>query len=108
MSELLFLSITELKNIFKPNFEEELRKLGEDQFRLVRDLSQDEDLGEAGFWFDDNKFSLNDNFALTEDGIRFFYNSYEIAPYALGTTDITISYDSIKNLLISNFQPAEK
>ena len=39
------------------------------------------------------------NFLLSPDGIKFYYNAYEIAPYAAGPTEITIPYESLKDIL---------
>ena len=39
------------------------------------------------------------NFALTDDGIRFVYNIYEIAPYAVGITELTVDYDDLKGIM---------
>lgn len=41
----------------------------------------------------------NNNFFFTKDGITYLYNQYEIAPYAQGPVEITISYDKIKPLV---------
>jgi Protein of unknown function (DUF3298) len=59
----------------------------------------DETYKEAGFWFKDNIFTLNNNFAITDQGILFYYNNYEIASYVYGPTKIFIPYDSIENLV---------
>ena len=88
-----------LSGIFNPGYENELNKIGESKFRAKRDLKPDEDLTEAGYWFDKGKFKMNDNFVITAEGISFFFNSYEIGPYALGTTEIMIDYSEIKDLI---------
>lgn len=41
----------------------------------------------------------NDNFFVSEAGITYVYNAYEIAPYAMGRTHIFLSWDSIRHLL---------
>ena len=40
-----------------------------------------------------------ENFYLTPKGITFYYNIYEIAPYVMGPTQITLPYESIQHLL---------
>ena len=75
-----------------------LNKVAEKKFRQVWKLSEKEDLAEAGFWFDDNKFSLNNNFALVDSGIIFFFNSYEIGPYAIGTTEIALTNEELNSI----------
>lgn len=41
----------------------------------------------------------SDNFKVTEDGITFIYNPYEIAAYAAGTIRITIPWDELQDIL---------
>ncbi len=77
---------------------ENLLELAEKKFRQIRNLGDNEDLAEAGFWFENNKFGLNNNFAVTKDGIIFFFNSYEIGPYAMGTTEIFITTDELNSV----------
>lgn len=45
-----------------------------------------------------------ENFMLTEETITFIYNPYEIAPYALGSTELTIPYSDLTNILNPNFK----
>ena len=40
-----------------------------------------------------------DNFYLDPTGITFYYNVYEIAPYVMGATKITLSYEDIAHLM---------
>ena len=41
----------------------------------------------------------SDNLRITEDGITFIYNPYEIAAYAAGTIRITIPWDELQDIL---------
>ena len=41
----------------------------------------------------------NENFYVTDEGITYVYNPYEIAPYAMGCIQISLSWDSIRHLL---------
>ncbi len=88
-----------LDELFIEGFENEINKIGEQVFRQQKELKSDEDLNEAGFWFEENKFGLNKNFAITADGIKFFFNSYEIAPYGFGTTEIIINYSDLTSII---------
>ena len=45
-----------------------------------------------------------DNFLLKEEGILYYYNVYEIAPYALGATQLTISYSDLDDILRDDFK----
>ena len=42
------------------------------------------------------------NFILGKDGITFIYNPYEIAPYALGRIELTISNATLEPLFKKN------
>lgn len=81
----------------------ELLALAEARFRKVRNLEEGASLAEAGFQFPSGQFELTPNFALGEDGLTFYYNPYEIAPYALGPTEIVLGYDEIRELLDPKF-----
>jgi hypothetical protein len=47
----------------------------------------------------DGSFYKNDNFRIGPEGITFLYNSYEIAAYAFGRTEITIPLKTIQPLV---------
>lgn len=78
---------------------EELNRIAETYFRELMELGKNDDLTEAGFWFQDGKFSVNDNFFFASNQVTFFYNAYEIAPYAGGSTELKIPLDKIAHLL---------
>ncbi len=87
-----------LNNLFKVNSENELNKIAETEFRLLKELGKDEDLAQAGYWFEENKFKLNDNFLITDSSLIFYYNNYEITAYAFGPTELQLPYSKIKHL----------
>ncbi len=91
-----------LNDIITSEKQEETRRIAETEFRKIKNLKPDEDLGIAGFWFEENKFSLNDNFLITESGLLFYYNNYEITAYAFGPTELMLPYSKIKNFLSDN------
>ncbi len=76
-----------------------LTNLAEPIFRGSQGLEIDASLEEAGYWFEGGVFHLNENFAFTSESIEFFYNTYEIAPYAAGPISLSIPLDQIKHLL---------
>jgi Protein of unknown function (DUF3298). len=50
----------------------------------------------------ESMFSLpepNGNFAVSEEGITWTYNPYEIAPYSMGIFDLLVSWDDLKPYL---------
>ena len=61
----------------------------------------DYDLGEVNiddFFFGEG-FQLPENFGITKEGIYFYYNPYEAAPYALGSTEFTISFKELEGIV---------
>jgi len=77
-----------------------LEVLGERWFRKEREIPETESLEEAGFWFEDDRFHLPDNFAVTGDGLVFVFNPYEVAPYVFGPTRITLPWTELQGLLL--------
>lgn len=90
-----------LVDVMNSNFLPQLTAEGEKVFRKVKKLSPDQSL-EGDYWFENNKFHLNENFLFTRSGITFYYNEYEISCYACGTTEIEIPYSNIKSLINQN------
>lgn len=58
-----------------------------------------EDLEQIGF-FDVEGIDLNKNFYVTQEGIVYTFNEYEIAAYALGTTEVLLSFQEISGFMI--------
>lgn len=88
-----------LSSLLKPGFESELRKAGEKAFRKARELADTATYRFNGFEFPQDKFKLNSNYGFGEKGITFVFNSYEVAPYVLGPTEIFIPYSELKGWL---------
>ncbi len=61
-------------------------------------LSTIEELQKAGYLTMNDMF-VTSNFILAPDSLFFLYNSYEIAPYALGRSLIGFTYDELKDIL---------
>lgn len=88
-----------LDALLKPGYQEVLNKLGEQDFRRQRDLDSAASLEEAGFSFPSDEFQLNDNYGFRKEGIVFFFNSYEIAAYVEGPTEVLIPYEELRDWL---------
>lgn len=88
-----------LDDLLKPGHDAALNVAGERIFRETRELKEEETLEEQGFSFPNDVFSLNDNFGVLKEGLDFIFNSYEIAPYALGPTQFTVPYEDIQELI---------
>ena len=95
------------EQLFAENYQEPLTQLllqymveQNDEIALIQDLQ------EAGYNVDD--IHPNDNFYLAEEGITYVFNPYDIAPYALGETEILIPWIALQNILKPEFQTVEK
>ena len=88
-----------LEDILIEGYSEKLNAIGEEIFRQTNEIEPNKDLTEAGYWFDNNKFSINNNFTVDEYGLTFYYNNYEITAYAFGPTELFIPYNRINDLI---------
>src|SRR5690606_29794156 len=79
-----------ISEVLKPGTQDSLRAVAEQIFRKNEGISATDPLKQ--FFFEDNKFVLNDNYLFTPDGIRYVYNEYEIKPYSSGRTELIIPY----------------
>jgi hypothetical protein len=91
-------------SILLPGTEPLLTEIAEPYFRKARNLTPTQDLKEAYFTWPDDRFHLNDNFALTETSLVFHYNTYEIASHADGPTEFEIPLAEIQGLLRPDFK----
>jgi len=78
-----------------------LLQIAKQHYKFIHLMKQNQSLVDDG-WFE-NKFILPKNFALTNRGILFYYNSYEIKPYSYGHTTFMLPYYKIDNLLKLHF-----
>jgi len=97
--------ILELRDIVAPQQLAELQRTAEQEFRRLKDITDGVSLDQAGFWFEGGQFQLPDNFALTRQGLLFYYNPYEIAAYNQGPTRLVLPYEQIRPLLKPAFLP---
>jgi hypothetical protein len=88
-----------LDNLLKPGYNATLTKLGEGVFRRVHEIPDSVSLEANGFEFADDLFHLNQNYGFKKEGIVFYYNSYEIASYAAGPTEVLIPYKDLRDWL---------
>lgn len=88
-----------LDDLMNPGYEAALNVEGEQAFREARQLAEHSSLEEDGFNFANNAFVLNDNYGVNKEGLSFIFNSYEVAPYVMGPTELTIPYEDIRSLI---------
>jgi len=83
--------------IFIDGYKQQLSSLIEDELRTLYSILPDTKLTQVGFFYDE--ILPNDNFYINSNGIGFYYNLFEIAGSAMGTTKIYISKEKIANIL---------
>ena len=79
-----------LNNVIKdvPGF----TALAETDFRENLKIPADKSINSTMFTFTDDKFALPGNIFFMKDSLLLHYNPYEIGPYAIGVTEVTIPY----------------
>jgi hypothetical protein len=87
-----------LESQFKANKQGQLREIAERIFRKNEHLSPTDKLD--GYFFENNKFGLPVSFTITDKGLMFFYEYYEIKPFAAGTTQLVIPFTELKGLVL--------
>jgi hypothetical protein len=85
------------QDLFMPGFEAELDRLLTKKLHTISNLPESAKLSESGYFTDEVKH--NDNFYINGNGVGFFYNQYEIAPYSFGATEIFLSREELRSIL---------
>jgi len=75
-----------LADLMESGFKVELNEAAELEFRMAKQIPPSRDLDDEGYFFNGNRFQLNENFAILNRSLLFYFNPYEIAPYSLGGT----------------------
>lgn len=88
-----------LKDLVLPGKMPELLKIAEASFRTQKEVPEGQTLEQAGYDFEKNQFHLPEAMAMSTNGLMFYYNVYEIASYAQGTTELYLYNDDIEALL---------
>jgi len=86
-----------LDDLFVADYNQTLHHIAQKHYKKLNALAPNQPLTNDG-WFED-KFILAENFAITPRGLYFFYNQYEIKPYALGTTAFMLPYSKIRHII---------
>ena len=88
----------ELKDVFVPGFEQTLNNILLKALMAETGSKNENDLREKGYLYSMDMFAPA-NFVLGKNSIAFIYNPYEIAPYAMGMTELELTYDELKSIL---------
>jgi hypothetical protein len=86
-----------LQEIFRSDFQSELREIVNDQLRKDYDVNPGQTLADAGFFVE--MVDPGSNFYINREGIGFYYNPYEVAPYSTGPVDVFIPYSKMKRIM---------
>lgn len=102
MSKFIVLDLTDghrltLDEVFRAEYKNDLQYLINSELRKIHHLKPNTPLKDAGFYV--QELEPTGNFYLNKDGIGFYYNRYEVAPYAMGHTDVFIPLDKLKRYL---------
>ncbi len=89
-----------LENLFPYPQQQELQELLLEKLMKMNQARSLEDLHKRGILEMSDMF-ISNNFALREDSIEFYYNEYDIAPYAYGAFSICLSYEEVQKLMPS-------
>ena len=73
--------------------------IAEKEFRKNQEITDEQNLEEAGYFFEKGIYNLPTQFAITKDGLLLFYNNYEAAAYAVGQIVYTIPFDMLINVI---------
>jgi hypothetical protein len=84
--------IITLNDLFKADELAQLSKQAEQVFRKQEGLKEGDDY--SGYFFENAKFVLPNNFSIRKGGIVFHYGLYEIKPYVSGTTEVFVTRTS--------------
>ncbi len=86
-------------DLFRPGSDSAFARIAEREFRTVRGIPDSQSLSDAGFWVEEGKLDPPLNAAVGKEELILYYNAYEIAPYALGPTEVHIPVASLKSII---------
>ncbi|MFP5080908.1 DUF3298 domain-containing protein [Pedobacter sp. JCM 36344] len=86
-----------LDSLLLPGSNAKLNAIAENIFRKNEKLTPDQSLKNS-YFFENDTFKLNDNFTVTDEGLLFLYNPYEIKAYAFGITKLLIPFSELKDI----------
>ncbi len=86
------------RDIFEDGYEARLSTLMRQQIMKDNGFESEEQMLNNGFFMAEN-INPNENFCVSDSGITYIFNPYEIGAYYLGQTEVTIPYKSIRSVL---------
>lgn len=86
-----------LKDVLLPGYENKLNEILLDKLIKQTESKDINDLKEKGYLFNMD-MAPSQFYIINDEGITFIYNQYEIAPYAVGLTELSLSWDELKEV----------
>lgn len=87
-----------LNDLLVPGYEKRLNDLLLKALMEKTKAANTEQLNEMGYLVATEIYAP-ENYIVGKDSITFIYNPYEIAPYAMGKTELSLGYDELKELM---------
>lgn len=87
-----------LEDLFVIDYKEPLTDLLWNQLMADNKVTTRQELEDLGY-ATTGELEPSENFYLGREGITFYYNVYDIAPYVMGPVKITLPYEAIQHLL---------
>lgn len=85
-------------DIFEEGFEPKVADLLKQQIMIDNDFKSEEQMINGGFFYAMNILP-NDNFNVTEEGISYIFNPYEIAVLGFGQVEVLLPFEKLKSVL---------
>ena len=92
-----------LADVFAPGYESQLKTSLMKALKSKTGLNSINELKDAGYLYSMDMFP-SENFILNDETITFVYNPYEIAPYAVGSIELVITYNEVSQILNPSFK----
>lgn len=99
--DLRTLRLLQLDDLFATDYREALTDLLWNQLMADNQVASRQELEDMGYT-STGELEPTENFYLSKEGISFYYNVYEIAPYVMGPVCITLPYEMVRPLLAMN------
>jgi len=87
-------------NGYAEKLKEIIKTCIKEQSKIDDKIQPISNLEDTDYWVDAIK--PNNNFYISDEGINYLFNPFEIAPYSLGQTEVIISYFKLKEILKQN------
>lgn len=86
-------------DFFRPGCDSVFGRIAEREFRNARSIPDSQSFSDAGFWIEEGRFEPSKNVAVGKAGLILYYNPYEVAPYAMGPTEVAIPFVMLKDIV---------